>query len=82
MGAIINTEEISASQVNSQPAWSDYLELCKPRVVALMLKPKFNSFDDINFETKVDLPAPEGAEKIMALPSPLGNLPAGISLSD
>lgn len=37
MGAIINTEEISASQVNSQPAWSDYLELCKPRVVALML---------------------------------------------
>ena len=37
MGAIINTEEIAASQVNSQPAWSDYLELCKPRVVALML---------------------------------------------
>ena len=37
MGAIINTEEISASQVNSQPAWSDYFELCKPRVVALML---------------------------------------------
>ena len=37
MGAIITTEEISASQVNSQPAWSDYLELCKPRVVALML---------------------------------------------
>ena len=37
MGAIINTEEISASQANSQPAWSDYLELCKPRVVALML---------------------------------------------
>ena len=37
MGAIINTDEISASQVNSQPAWSDYLELCKPRVVALML---------------------------------------------
>jgi len=37
MGAIINTEEISASQVNSQPAWTDYLELCKPRVVALML---------------------------------------------
>ena len=37
MGAIINTEEISGSQVNSQPAWSDYLELCKPRVVALML---------------------------------------------
>ena len=37
MGAIINTEEISASRVNSQPAWSDYLELCKPRVVALML---------------------------------------------
>ena len=37
MGAIINTEEISASQVNSQPVWSDYLELCKPRVVALML---------------------------------------------
>ena len=37
MGAIINTEEISASQVNSQPAWSDYIELCKPRVVALML---------------------------------------------
>ena len=37
MGAIINTEEISASQVNSQPAWSDYLELCKPRVVALTL---------------------------------------------
>ena len=37
MGAVINTEEISASQVNSQPAWSDYLELCKPRVVALML---------------------------------------------
>ena len=37
MGAIINTEEISPSQVNSQPAWSDYLELCKPRVVALML---------------------------------------------
>ena len=37
MGAIINTKEISASQVNSQPAWSDYLELCKPRVVALML---------------------------------------------
>ena len=37
MGAIINTEEIAASQVNRQPAWSDYLELCKPRVVALML---------------------------------------------
>ena len=37
MGAIINTEELAASQVNSQPAWSDYLELCKPRVVALML---------------------------------------------
>ena len=37
MGAIINTEEIAASQVNSQPAWLDYLELCKPRVVALML---------------------------------------------
>ena len=37
MGAIINTEEIAASQVNSQAAWSDYLELCKPRVVALML---------------------------------------------
>ena len=37
MGPIINTEEIAASQVNSQPAWSDYLELCKPRVVALML---------------------------------------------
>lgn len=37
MGAVINTEEISASQVNSQPAWSDYFELCKPRVVALML---------------------------------------------
>ena len=37
MGAVINTEEIAASQVNSQPAWLDYLELCKPRVVALML---------------------------------------------
>ena len=37
MGVIINTEEISASQANSQPVWSDYLELCKPRVVALML---------------------------------------------
>ena len=37
MGTIINTEEIAASQANSRPAWSDYLELCKPRVVALML---------------------------------------------
>ena len=37
MGTIINTEEITASQANSRPAWSDYLELCKPRVVALML---------------------------------------------
>ncbi len=37
MGTIINTEEIAASRANSRPAWSDYLELCKPRVVGLML---------------------------------------------
>ena len=48
------------------------------RVVALTLKPKARLGDDIRPLTKVDLPAPDGAEKMMALPSPWGNLPAGI----
>ena len=37
VGAVISTEEIVVAQASNQPSWSDYLELCKPKVVALML---------------------------------------------
>ena len=47
-------------------------------MVALILNPSGSFEEAINPLTIVVLPAPEGAEKIIALPFPLGANPVGI----